>query len=191
MKKLPLIPTLLVAIAIAICIALGVWQLHRKAEKDALLASFAEARAKPAIAFPAQPNEQDKATYLFRHATGYCALVSSWSAEAGGSAGTWKHVASCLTGEPSAQPMQVDVGASASKDDPHWQGGQVEGVIASDRKYVFRLIAATPAPGLTVTPPPTLDDVDNPYIGGYRLFWFSMAPIALFIYLLALRKRSG
>lgn len=190
MKKLPLVPTLLVGLVVITCLALGFWQLHRKAEKDALLASYAEARARPPIAFPAQPSAQDKATYLFRHATGYCALVTGWSAEAGGPAGTWKHVASCFTGDSAAQPMQVDVGASESKDDPQWAGGQVEGVIASDRAHVFRLVASVPAPGLKVTPPPTLDDLDNPYVGGYWLFWFSMAPIALLIYGLALRRRS-
>jgi surfeit locus 1 family protein len=190
MKKLPLGPSIIVALVVLTCIGLGFWQLQRKAAKEALLVSYAEALAKPPIAFPAQPSEQDKATYLFRHATGYCALVMGWSAEAGGSAGVWKHVAACFTGDPGAQPMQVDVGASAVKDDPQWQGGQVEGVITRDQNHVLRMVAAQPAPRLQVTPPPTADDLDNPYVGGYWLFWFSMAPIAIVIYALALRRRS-
>ncbi len=40
MKRLPFWPTLIVGIAIAIMIGLGVWQLQRMAWKEALLAEY-------------------------------------------------------------------------------------------------------------------------------------------------------
>ena len=38
MMRFPLIPTVLVAAAVASMIGLGVWQLQRKGEKEALIA---------------------------------------------------------------------------------------------------------------------------------------------------------
>ena len=38
-RKLPLIPTILVALAVAAMIGLGIWQLERRKEKEALLAA--------------------------------------------------------------------------------------------------------------------------------------------------------
>ena len=42
-RKLPIIPTILVALAVATMIGLGFWQLERRQEKEALLASYAAA----------------------------------------------------------------------------------------------------------------------------------------------------
>ena len=39
-RRWPLIPTILVLAAVAVMIALGVWQLQRKSEKEALIALF-------------------------------------------------------------------------------------------------------------------------------------------------------
>src|SRR5690606_36317169 len=51
-KRLPLLPTLLVAFAAAAMVALGVWQLHRKTWKEHLLARYAANETLPPIAFP-------------------------------------------------------------------------------------------------------------------------------------------
>ncbi|MFN3452098.1 MAG: SURF1 family cytochrome oxidase biogenesis protein, partial [Sphingorhabdus sp.] len=40
MNRLPIIPTILVTLAVATMIGLGVWQLQRKAQKDALLSRY-------------------------------------------------------------------------------------------------------------------------------------------------------
>ena len=53
--KLPIIPTILVALAVATMIGLGIWQLDRKKQKEALLASYAAAAGKPPIGWPAIP----------------------------------------------------------------------------------------------------------------------------------------
>ena len=43
-RRLPIVPTLLVAIAVAVMVALGVWQLGRAEEKRALLDRYERAR---------------------------------------------------------------------------------------------------------------------------------------------------
>ena len=48
-RRWPLIPSILVAAAIATMIGLGVWQLQRRGEKLDLLASLAVAQDQPAI----------------------------------------------------------------------------------------------------------------------------------------------
>ena len=55
MKRWPIIPTIIVIIAVGIMIGLGVWQLQRKAEKEALLARYNAADGLPAIAWPVVP----------------------------------------------------------------------------------------------------------------------------------------
>ena len=47
-----LVPSLVVAAALAILLALGVWQVERKSWKDALIASIAERVAAPPVALP-------------------------------------------------------------------------------------------------------------------------------------------
>ena len=52
LPRFPLIPTIVVALAITAMIALGVWQLQRRDEKNAALALYAQNMSKPDIAFP-------------------------------------------------------------------------------------------------------------------------------------------
>ena len=50
--RFPLLPTLLVAAAVATMIALGLWQLRRADEKEALQARYERNLALPPIALP-------------------------------------------------------------------------------------------------------------------------------------------
>ena len=70
-RRLPILPTLVVAAAIAVLIALGVWQLHRATWKQGLLARYAAAETMPPISWPTVPLA-DAQLPLFRHATGLC-----------------------------------------------------------------------------------------------------------------------
>ena len=54
-KRVPILPTLVVAAAVALMIGLGVWQLQRAKWKDSLLAQYSKADALPPIAFPTVP----------------------------------------------------------------------------------------------------------------------------------------
>ncbi len=189
MKRLPLLPTLIVAAAIAVMVALGIWQLQRAHWKDGLLADYAQAATLPPIAWPAVPQPKDAP--LFRRATGFCLNVTGWTASAGrnlkGEAG-WSHIASCRTGGAEGPGMQADMGWSRNPANPVWQGGDVTGVIAPDSKHVIRMISATPAPGLEASQPPNPEDIPNNHLA-YAVQWFLFAAVAGIIYWLALRRR--
>ena len=51
-RRLPIIPTIIVALAVALMIGLGIWQLQRAKWKEGLLAQYAEAQKLPPIAWP-------------------------------------------------------------------------------------------------------------------------------------------
>ena len=55
MKRVPVFATILVTLAIVAMVALGVWQLGRRADKAALLAHYARNVTLPPVAFPANP----------------------------------------------------------------------------------------------------------------------------------------
>lgn len=190
MKRLPLVPTLLVAAAVIVMIGLGVWQLQRAAEKKALLARYAAAQDQPAIALPQVPDPANPP--LYRRASAFCLRVTDWTAVSGrnvkGDAG-WVHVASCARGAE-GPGFQAVMGWSATPDAPKWTGGPVEGVVGPDRTHIVKLVARTPAPGLAAAAPPSLDDVpDNHRL--YAAQWFFFAAAAVVVYWLALRRRGG
>ena len=49
MKRLPLLPTIVVGAAVAVMVALGIWQLQRAEWKDRLVAEYAAAAAMPVL----------------------------------------------------------------------------------------------------------------------------------------------
>jgi surfeit locus 1 family protein len=191
MKRLPLLPTLFVAFAVATMIGLGVWQINRAAWKDALLEGYAAADAKPPIAFPAVPVPDEN--LLYRRASGLCLEVVRWTARAGrsvsGQSG-WRHVALCRTGGGEGPGMAVDLGWSRSADAPKgYAGGPVAGVMDFDRDHVFLLVADAPAPGLEASERPSPAAIPNNH-RAYAMQWFLFAGAALVIYALALRRRK-
>jgi len=187
--KLPIVPTILVALAVAVMIGLGIWQLQRKAEKDALLATYAAAAGKPPIGWPAVPPKEPLP--LFRSATGNCLQVIGFRTSAGqnlkGEPG-YLIIADCRTGAE-GPGLSVELGWSK---DPNagkaYRGGLVSGVIAPDRISRMRLVAATPGPGLMASAPPSPDTIPNNHFS-YAIQWFLFAGIAVLIYILALRGR--
>ena len=58
MKNWPLIPTILVVLAVATMVGLGIWQLQRKGEKEALLDRYEAATGLEAVTWPAVPYEK-------------------------------------------------------------------------------------------------------------------------------------
>lgn len=188
-RKLPIIPTILVGLAVAVMIGLGFWQLQRRAQKEALLASYAAAAGKPPIGWPAVPPKEPLP--LFRSATGNCLQVVGFRTSAGqnqrGEPG-FLVIADCRTGAE-GPGLSVELGWSK---DPNagrgWQGGLVSGTIAPDRISRMRLVAAAPGPGLMASAPPSPDTIPNNHLS-YAVQWFLFAVIALVIYVLALRGR--
>ena len=188
--KVPLVATLLVGAAVLTMIGLGVWQLARAREKDALIERYAEAPAMPPTSFPTGPIAND-ALPLFRRATGFCLRVTGTRRTAGTNRGGetgFVHVAECSTGAE-GPGMAVETGWSK---DPNakstWTGGEVSGIIGPDRKMRMRLVAAEGLGGLEASAPPTLAAIPNNH-RAYAIQWFLFAAIAALIYGLALRQR--
>jgi surfeit locus 1 family protein len=202
-KRWPLIPTLIVALAIAAMIALGVWQLQRRQVKEAAIARYAQNVNLPEVAFPRPPIGDEN---LFRKASAYCLRVIAWRSESGRSAtGTrgWRQIAECATGGAEGPGLIVQFGvAKDPKAKPAFAGGEVHGFVshAPNHRPIFAdifshtpkqlmLVATTPPPGLEANPGPDLSGVPNNHLA-YAVQWFLFAAIAGVIYWLALRRRQ-
>ena len=188
-RKLPILATALVAIAVATMIGLGIWQLSRAAWKDDLLRRYQSAEGKPPIAFPTVPIAGDLP--LYRRASGSCLQVVGWRALAGrnlrGDIG-YAHIASCRTGAE-GPGMTVVAGWSTNPSaKSSWVGGPVSGTIGPDSLMRLRLVSATGLGGLEASAPPSLDSIPNNH-RGYAIQWFLFAGVALVIYGLALRNK--
>jgi len=169
-------------------IALGIWQLHRLAWKEALLARYHQAQAMSAdVRFPTRPDAVEAA--LYRHASVTCAKVLSTGAIAGRSArgeSGWAHVARCaLAG---GGETDVVLGWSEQPTDVKWAGGQAMGVIGPGRGGEARLVAGPPLAGLAANETPDPRSIPNNHLS-YAVQWFFFAATALVIYALALRKK--
>ena len=190
MRRLPLIPTIIVAAATLVLVGLGIWQLQRMGVKAEQIAQYRTASKLPPVAWPAVPPGDD--SLLYRRASGFCLEPVAWRSAAGrnlsGDTG-WSHIASCRTGAE-GPGMRVDAGWSTSSAPPAgWTGGRVTGVIAPDRDHRIRLVADNPAPGLQPSAPPSPELTPNNHLL-YALQWFFFAAAAPIIYLLALRRRQ-
>ena len=190
LRRLPVIPTIIVLAAVAAMIALGVWQLQRAKWKEGILSRYAQAEQLPPVEFPTAPLRDDLLP-LFRHATGVCLRPIGQRAVAGenraGEPG-YVHIVDCATGAE-GPGMSVEVGWSKNPNAKvNWTGGPVSGIIAPDRATRLRLVAASAPPGLEPSAPPSLSSIPNNH-RFYALQWFAFAGIALVIYALAVRKR--
>jgi len=190
-RKIPILPTIIVVLAVAAMIGLGLWQIHRLHWKERLLADYAAAAHKPPVAFPRIPTDQ---SLLFRRSEAFCLQPVAWRASAGRSrAGQpgWRHVADCRTGAE-GPGIALDMGWSGQSAAPAgWKGGQVSGVIGPDHDGQVLLVADAPAPGLQPSEPPSLDEIPNNHLA-YAVQWFLFAAVAAVIYVLVLwRRESG
>lgn len=204
MKRLPLIPTLVVGLAVAVMVALGFWQLQRADEKGAAIQQYRANLALPATAYPAS-NPAD-ASYLFRTVSAHCLRVTGWRTMGGrmpdGRPG-WRHIASCATGAE-GPGFQTDAGVSADPNlQPKWTGGTVRGTATWEPDSASALmrwlgkappprlmiVAAEPIPGLKPSPQPDPAGVANNHLA-YAVQWFLFALVAVVIYVLALRRMN-
>jgi cytochrome oxidase assembly protein ShyY1 len=204
-RRIPIVATILVVFAVAAMIALGVWQLQRRHEKEALLALYAANIAKPPAAFSALWPLDDKG--LFREASADCLEVTGWKTSAGHSANDqtgWSHIAACRTGAE-GPGINVDMGVSQSPENPKgWTGGPVRGRVVwtpDGEPLIARLFSTPPArtplivsdvaaPGLTPTAPPDPSSVPNNHFA-YAVQWFLFAGVAVVIYGVALGRRRS
>lgn len=198
-RRIPLIPTAIVALAVAAMIGLGLWQLLvRLPQKEAQLAQLAANPAKPEIAFPRLPDD----ALLFRRAQGMCVEPVSGTLTGAGKAG-FRYIVECRTGGAEGPGMLVQLGTTRDPmAKPAWKGGAVRGRIshAPDSRSMLAalfdrtpkrllLVADTPAAGLAPNGMPDLSSVPNNHLA-YGVQWFLFAAAALMIYALALRWRG-
>ncbi|HEX8513695.1 MAG TPA: SURF1 family cytochrome oxidase biogenesis protein [Allosphingosinicella sp.] len=201
--RFPLIPTILVAAAVATMIALGIWQLGRAGEKKALQRQFERNFALPAMALP--PGAVADETLLYRRATAFCLEVTNWRTAGGKAAsgrGGTRFMAECRTGAE-GPGFVAEMGVSADpKAKPDWKGGEVTGRIVAEPRSggLFdrlagksppprpMIVAEKPAPGLGASAAPAAEAPNNSL--AYAFQWFFFATAAAGIYLLALRKRD-
>ncbi len=196
MRRVPILPTLIVGLAVAAMIALGLWQLlDRLPQKEAYLAQLAANPARPVIAFPLYPDER----LLFRRASADCRPPVAIRRAGAGAAG-FRLIATCSVPQGA---MQVQLGTT---HDPHkevtWPGGTISGYIAhapdsrsliqsafDHRPQAMLLVADTPVGGLEANARPDLDSVPNNHLA-YAIQWFLFAAIAAIIYALAVFRRN-
>ena len=188
-KRLPIIPTILVAAAVSTMIGLGLWQARRAQWKNALLARYEAARTMPAIGWPTMPIQEPLP--LFRKASGTCQRVASYRTRPGqnlsGEPG-FLIIADCVTGAE-GPGMAVEMGWSKNPAAGRgWGGGTVSGIIAPDRDQRMRLVVASPLQGLAASAPPSTESIPNNHLS-YAFQWFFFAITALVIYGIAVRKR--
>jgi surfeit locus 1 family protein len=184
LRRLPLVPTLVVLVAVAIMIRLGFWQLDRMHEKEALLARYGAAEALSSeVPWPASPAEATER--LYRRATLDCQQVIGVTAIAGQSANGepgQAHVADCrLAGGAAAR---VVLGWSRNPAEVAWAGGLASGIVAPGP----RLVADPPLAGLAASRRPDPAELPNNHFA-YAVQWFVFAVVALVIYALAVRRR--
>ncbi len=202
-RRWPLIPTIIVIAAVLVMIALGVWQLQRKSEKEALVALYQRNMAMSSlVTYPQLPPVAD--AFLYRRSSVVCLEPVRWDPRSGtdrkGRSGI-RMIAECRTGAEGPGVL-VDVGIGDDFSPPKWTGGIVQGTIvpgpeqptviarATGNATPARamLIADTPATGLRASAVPSADDTPNNHLA-YAGQWFLFAAAALIIYILAVRRR--
>lgn len=188
LRRLPVIPTVLVLLAVGVMICLGLWQIDRMHEKQALLARYGAANGLSADA-PWPRNEAEAERIYYRHATIHCLRVTSIIPMAGANArgeSGLSQVARCdLAGGGKAN---VVLGWSRDPAPRQWSGGEVAGLIAPGGDAGPRLVADPPLAGLEANARPDPASMPNNHLS-YAVQWFLFALVALVIYALALRKR--
>lgn len=196
-RRIPVVASVLVALAIAAMVALGLWQLlDRRPAKQAYIAQLARNPALPPVAFPRFPDDR----LLFRRASGFCLDVVKVDRAGAGGAG-YRLIAHCRTGAE-GPGMKVQLGTTRdAKAMVAWRGGEVTGWISHapdarpliatllrDQPQEMLLVAATPVAGLQPNSRPDVSAVPNNHLA-YAVQWFFFAAVAAVIYVLALRRR--
>lgn len=203
LRRLPLIPTIIVAAAVVTMIALGIWQIDRARQKADLIALYRANLAKPAMTFPVMGPVPREA--MFRPSSVTCVEVVGWRTEGGRSAdgvGGSRYIAQCRTGAEGPGAL-IDLGVSPNPGiKPSWPGGVASGMIITEPDHgsmlarlfgsapVLRpmLVADRPANGLRASAKPSPDTVPNNH-RAYAVQWFLFAAAALVIYGLAVARR--
>jgi cytochrome oxidase assembly protein ShyY1 len=197
MKRLPLIPTIIVAGAVLVMIGLGVWQLQRAAWKEGLLAEYAAAAAMRALDLdPLLSGTAPLPPLAFRRVLISCAardVAPEWrGGRSRAGQGGYVALVPCRPGASGlAGRILVNAGWAPvpQRDRRVSQIGIVAGTLGADiGGQPLHLTAVTPAPPLAASAPASIDEVPNNH-RAYAAQWFFFAGLAVLIYALALHRR--
>lgn len=197
--RLPVLPTLIVALAAATMIGLGIWQLERAQWKEKLLADYAAAAALPAVDLdplfdrgvpPTLPLAYRRVLVSCRFGAALPEMRAGHNAqdETG-----YAHLVPCRPGAAGlAGRLLVNIGWSPGPDASVRAptGGLVAGRLGAvpDDGPVM-LVSAAAQPPLQPAAAPSLAEIPNNHLF-YAFQWFFFAAAAAIIYLLALRRRQ-
>lgn len=200
-RRLPFLPTIVVAAAVATMIALGIWQLQRAAWKERLLAEYAAAANLPALDLDpllAREGEAPLPPLAFRRVLITCAAenvvpdLRGGRSRAGQGGYAWR-----IPCRPGAEGLagRILVNAGWSQLPGEERRISLDGIVAgtlgpveADRPIV--LTSATPAPPLAPSAAPSVADIPNNH-RAYAFQWFFFAGVAIVIFLIALRQRQA
>lgn len=202
MKRLPLGATILTLLMIPALIALGVWQLERRAWKHALIARLEAAKSLP----PVTPHDYYRAMIgladlQYRHAEVECrpGKVAPYDVKGGTSAddqGGYLVLVDCNDPARHAKPDLVVVAGWTLRPatvtsldlDTRFAGTLIEHPYGTaPGRPQFMLIPATAAPGLLSSRIPVPDDLPDNHLS-YALQWFAFAATLAVIYVLYVRQ---
>jgi len=205
MRRLPILPTLVVGLAIAAMIALGIWQLRRAQWKEGLLAQYRAGATAPALR--ALPFDRPPEALAFRRIGLTCRIATTAIPLGGTQAGKgpgFRNIAGCAL--PDGRLIMADLGWSAIGARPATPavGARIvaSGVLIPDEVLGRRvlgerreatsllLVLDSPPSGLEPSVPPSIEDIPNNH-RAYAVQWFLFAGLAAIIYVLALRRRAG
>lgn len=187
--RLPLVPTLIAGIAVPSMLALGAWQLDRRAWKAEVLADLAARRDLPAVTLDL--TRLPPTDLALRRARVDCRFAPERSERSGvsraGRAG-YSQFADCRAPSGGGAALLVDIGWAArsgvvARPRDGWVTGRIVARPAEARagRFGHVLIAETATPPLSPSAPPTLDSISDNHLS-YALQWFSFAITLAVIY---------
>jgi len=188
-RKIPVIATVIVLIAVAIMIRLGFWQIGRLHEKQAMLARYEAAQGNSAVK-PWPNGTADALPQSYSRVTTECLSVAKIAAQSGRNADQqtgWAQVADCTL--PRGHQARIVLGWGSRPAAAEWAGGAVQGTYVVKGEGEAIIVADPPLAGLQPNARPDPREVPNNHLA-YAVQWFLFAGVALVIYVLALRKRG-
>ena len=200
MRRLPVLPTILVAAAVALMIGLGVWQFQRAEWKNRLLAEYSAASQLPPLDLDPWLDKAGEQAALpplaFRRVTVTCRANALAPQLRGGRSrdgvGGYSYFLPCRPGAQGlAGKLVVNAGWSPMpKEDLRLSAmGRTEGrlgAIGEDRIVLTRSDAPPP---LRPSAELGIENISNNHLV-YALQWFFFAATAAIIYGLALKRRG-
>lgn len=198
-RRIPVFSTIVVIAAVLTMVGLGIWQLQRKGEKEALIARYEAALADDQLIVSGDFADPDA---TFHQAMFLCEKASNIQPVSGRNAkgqSGWAYVAQCKTGGAAShaplkqsdyvlENVEVTLGWSNQIKQLAWSGGEVTGRVIAPSENVGRVVADPPLAGLQPNAKPDPGDLPNNHLA-YAGQWFFFALTALVIYVLALRRR--